>query len=50
MSRLVDTIISITSTPCTNPWIYTQSIGRVNRTKTKSQIRKEKIKRILCQN
>jgi len=51
MSRLVDTIISIKSTPCTDPWIYRQqSIGRVNRTKTKSQIRKEKIKRILCQN
>jgi hypothetical protein len=47
MSRLVDTIISITSTPCNDPWIYTQSINRVNRTKTKSQIRKEKIKRIL---
>lgn len=45
MSRLVDTII--TRTPCTDPWIYTQSIGRVNRTKTKAEIRKEKIKRIL---
>ena len=32
-----------------DPWIYIQSIGRVNRIKTKSQIRKEKIKRILCQ-
>ena len=49
MSRLVDTIISIKSTPCTDPWIYIQqSIGRVNRTKkTKMEIRKEKIKRIL---
>jgi hypothetical protein len=37
----------ITSTPCTDPWIYRQYIGRVNRKKTKSQIRKEKIKRIL---
>lgn len=26
---------------------YTQSIGRVNRTKTKAEIRKEKIKNIL---
>lgn len=47
MSRLVDTIISITSTPCNDPWMYRQSIGRVNRTKTKAEIRKEKIRRIL---
>ena len=47
MSRLVDTIISIKSTPCTNPWVYTQSIGSVNRTKTKSEIRKVKIENIL---